>query len=102
MVQDLFGRTNGEVLPNPTYSMDLSLCDFIVFGPQKKLLKGGRVGQDVKVEFVVRDLSARILSAQNPQPLNLCLLNDPRITSIIYIQIEHIITLQYGALKYRQ
>jgi hypothetical protein len=44
-----------EVLQHPAYSPDLSPCDFHIFGPLKKELKGHRFQSDDEVKERVRD-----------------------------------------------
>ena len=53
--QDLLGRTKWEVLQHPSYSPDLSTCDYHVFVPLKKSLKGRRFKSDAEVEFAVSE-----------------------------------------------
>lgn len=54
-VQDLFQRFKWEMLRHPPYSPDLSPCDFHIFGPLKKALKGQRFQSDAEVQDAVRD-----------------------------------------------
>ena len=53
IVQETLAKKNWEVLHHPVYSSDLSLCDFHLFGPLKKALKGQRFNSDADVKTVV-------------------------------------------------
>ena len=44
-----------EILEHPPYSPDLSHCDFHVFGPLKKSLKGRRLASNEEVKDTVEE-----------------------------------------------
>ncbi|GFU53119.1 histone-lysine N-methyltransferase SETMAR [Trichonephila clavipes] len=48
-------KFKGETLEHPPYSPDMSLCDFHVFGPLKKHLKGERFNSDDVLKDTVKD-----------------------------------------------
>lgn len=52
---DALTRKRWEVLEHPAYSPDLSPCDFHIFGPLKKFLKGQPFRSDEEVKTAVRD-----------------------------------------------
>ena len=54
-IQDLLGRMKWEVLQHSPFIPDLSPCDYHVFGPLKKSLKGRRFKSDSEVEFAVSE-----------------------------------------------
>ena len=54
-VKDALAQKGWEVLPHPSYSPDLSPCDFHLFGPLKKALKGHRFNSDTEVVTAVTD-----------------------------------------------
>ena len=49
IVQKALAHKRWEVLPHPSYSPDMSPCDFHLFGPLKKFLKGQRFDSDADV-----------------------------------------------------
>lgn len=53
IVQESLLKKKWEVLPHPAYSPDLSPCDFHLFGPLKKFLKGQRFESDEEVRATV-------------------------------------------------
>ena len=53
IVQETLAKKNWEVLHHPAYSPDLSPCDFHLFGPLKKALKGQRFNSDADVKTAV-------------------------------------------------
>lgn len=50
----VLGKWRWEVLPHPPYSPDLSPCDFHLFGPLKRALKGRYFESDTEVSEVVK------------------------------------------------
>lgn len=53
IITSQIARMRWEVLEHPPYSPDLSPCDFHVFGPLKKALKGQRFQSDAEVQQAV-------------------------------------------------
>jgi hypothetical protein len=53
IVQDTLCFVCWKVLDHPTYSLDMLQCDFHVFNPFKKALKGCRLGLGADVEAVM-------------------------------------------------
>lgn len=53
IVQETLAKKNWEVLHHPAYSPDLSPCDFHLFGPLKRALKGQRFNSDADVKTAV-------------------------------------------------
>ena len=51
----LLQKFKWEVLGHPPYSTDLSPCDYAIFGPLKKALKGKRLISDDDVKQYVRN-----------------------------------------------
>lgn len=55
VVKENLQRKKWRILEHPPYSPDLSPCDFHIFGPLKKALKGNRFQSDEEVQNAVKE-----------------------------------------------